>query len=424
MRLYISGMHCTACEINIGRAFKGIEGVKNIKINHRSGIVDFDFTGAGFPKDKIAASLRDLGYDLSDTPVKKQRATKEQWLYAVLIVLGLYLVYKYLDWIGVLDLINISSSEINFGAAFLIGIVASLSTCLMVVGAVVISFGTKYQSKRSHILFHAGRLVAFFALGGLLGLLGSWFNFSGSFYGWFTILVALILVWLALNTLGFLPAFGIRLPHRTTAVWHNLQNSSHAAMPLILGAFTFFLPCGFTQSMQVLALASGSFLAGALIMLFFALGTAPILFTLGFASSRLQNRRSLVFSKAMGMLILLFGFYTLSSGLAIFGINFGFVGSKNVGAVSQQDEFQVIEMAVGPSSYSPNAFYLKKDVPVRWMIDASRATGCTSSLIVPSLDISQNLKRGENIIEFTPTESGKIAFSCGMGMARGQFIVE
>lgn len=423
-RLYISGMHCTACEINIGRALKEIDGVKHVKINHRTGIVDLDFTGASFPKDKVAASLRDLGYDLSDTPAKQRRATKEQWLYAGLIVLGLYLVYKYLAWIGIFNLLNISIKDISFGAAFLVGIVASLSTCLMVVGAVVMSFGTKYQSKQSHILFQVARLITFFILGGVLGLLGSWFDFSGSFYAWVTIFIAIILIWLALNTLGFLPAFGFRAPGWAMAIWDRLQKSGHRAMPLILGAFTFFLPCGFTQSMQVLALASGSFMSGALIMLFFALGTAPVLFTLGFASSRLQNRRSVVFSKAMGLLILLFGFYTLSSGLAIFGFNFGFWGTRNIGVTSQEQNIQIINMKVGLSGYEPNIFYLKKDIPVRWVIDGQAASGCTSELIVPALDIAQNVQDQQSVIEFTPTETGKIAFSCGMGMARGQFIVE
>ncbi len=30
-------------------------------------------------------------------------------------------------------------------------------------------------------------------------------------------------------------------------------------MPIIVGVGTFFLPCGFTQSMQIAALSSGSF---------------------------------------------------------------------------------------------------------------------------------------------------------------------
>ncbi|OGH88929.1 MAG: hypothetical protein A2537_02055 [Candidatus Magasanikbacteria bacterium RIFOXYD2_FULL_36_9] len=38
-------------------------------------------------------------------------------------------------------------------------------------------------------------------------------------------------------------------------------------------------------------------------------------------------------------------------------------------------------------------------------------------------DISQPLKKGENIIIFTPTETGEIPFSCSMGMYTGKFVV-
>lgn len=45
---------------------------------------------------------------------------------------------------------------------------------------------------------------------------------------------------------------------------------------ILLGALTFFLPCGFTQAMQLYAISSGNFISGALIMSLFAIGTKPI----------------------------------------------------------------------------------------------------------------------------------------------------
>jgi len=71
--------------------------------------------------------------------------------------------------------------------------------------------------------------------------------------------------------------------------------------------------------------------------------------------------------------------------------------------------------------YSPNKFSLKKGVPVKWIIDAQAPYSCASSLIVPKLGIQENLKAGENIIEFTPTEIGQLPFSCSMGMYTGVF---
>ena len=49
---------------------------------------------------------------------------------------------------------------------------------------------------------------------------------------------------------------------------------SHARTALV-GAATFFLPCGFTQAVQVYALSTASPLAAGAIMATFALGTTP-----------------------------------------------------------------------------------------------------------------------------------------------------
>ncbi|KKQ40096.1 MAG: Heavy metal transport/detoxification protein [Candidatus Moranbacteria bacterium GW2011_GWC2_37_73] len=75
------------------------------------------------------------------------------------------------------------------------------------------------------------------------------------------------------------------------------------------------------------------------------------------------------------------------------------------------------------SGYSPNKFTIKKGVPVKWVIDAQAPYSCASSLVVSSLKIQKTLKAGENVIEFTPKETGKIPFSCSMGMYTGAFTV-
>ncbi len=434
-KIFIQGMTCSSCEANITHELKQFNQLHNIQVSQSKGIAEMDVRGDDFPLAEIKQKIEKLGYLVSNNQLPARKAaTLEQWIYSLLIVLGIYLVYKYLKWIGALSWLDFNPSSVNFGAAFLIGIVASLSTCLVVVGAVVMSFGSKYQTSgnafqqtiKPHLLFHFGRLVSFFVLGGLLGLVGSWLNISLSFTGWFTVLVALILIWLAGNIMGFAPAvskIGIRMPKKSLAIWHKLKNSEHSLAPILLGAFTFFLPCGFTQSMQLLSIASGSFFTGAMTMSLFALGTTPVLFGLGLAASRWQNRKSPIMQNAIGIIIVIFGLYTLLSGLTVLGVNVSWMKSAPASAIKQANA-QVIEMAVEYSGYVPSSFKLQKDVPVQWVIDGKGITGCTSDIIVPSLGIRERLKPGENIIEFTPTKAGNIAFSCGMGMVRGNFIVE
>jgi sulfite exporter TauE/SafE/copper chaperone CopZ len=437
--LYIDGMKCVSCEAIIFDELKEIEGmiVHEVSSKKQTAILSSD---RQIDVKQIEAKLDKLGYKASfesKPEVKKERANAEQWFWSLAIVGGLYLAYKFFSLMdfgfGAVDM-----SNVTYGVAFLIGVVASMSTCLAVVGAVVVSFVAKFEAKGSfyeanvkpHILFHAGRMLTFFILGGLLGYIGSWFSLSGSFMGWFTVAIAIILGWLGLQILGFAPSLtsvGIHMPKGIMKHWNKMKDSDHPLAPMFLGGTTFFLPCGFTQSMQLFAIASGSVMVGGLTMLFFALGTSPILLGIGIATTRFKNMRSVIFMNAIGIVVMVFAFYTLSSGLAVAGINLDFSNKANATqAVTASDNVnvQVVNMTVDLKGYTPSVIKIKKDVPVRWVINGKQITGCTNEIIVPDLGISKKLIKGQNIVEFTPTKAGTLGFSCWMGMVRGQFIVE
>ncbi len=98
-------------------------------------------------------------------------------------------------------------------------------------------------------------------------------------------------------------------------------------------------------------------------------------------------------------------------------------GSQQAAAVPSAGA-QEVAMAVTGSSYIPNQLTIKAGMPVKWKVDGSGATGCTSVLTIPSLGITKALGRGENVIEFTaPASKGELAFMCSMGMVRGSFNV-
>ncbi len=436
-KIYLSGLTCVACENIIKEETETVPGIISVQASAKTQTAEIMYEGdLAWPE--IKQTIEKLGYQatLKTEDLKpKKKASPEQWLYAFLIVLGLYLVYRYLRWIGLLDGLKIDANTINQGSAFFIGVVASMSSCLVVVGAVVLSFGAKYKSQNSsflaqskpHLLFHLGRLITFALGGGILGLVGSWFSLSGSWFTYLTIIVALILLSLALNILDLMPSltkFGFHLPKSSLKFWEKLKNSNHQLAPLLLGFVTFFLPCGFTQSMQIFALAQANFSLGAMTLFLFALGTMPVLFILGLSSTKIKNLKNIVLEKALGLIILLFALYTLLAGLSHYGLGLPFFYKNRNQAIVYQDNIQTISMAVTYQGFEPNVFRLKKDVPVKWLIDGQKISGCTNQIIVPDLNIKKDLVAGENIIEFTPTKAGKINFSCWMGMVRGQFIVE
>lgn len=444
-KIYIKGMHCVSCEKLLEDEFKNIAGVEEVRVDRKKNEAEIGWDEKEPAFSDIEKVARKFGYDAFEEPSsiqgKKKKTSWTDWLEAVLIVLIFLFLFKIFQSFGLIERIDFKSSDINYGVSFLIGLAASISSCLAVVGAVIIGFSEKYRSEgkgfyqnalRPNLFFHVGRLAAFFLLGGILGLIGGEINISGNFVAVFTIIISVVMAWLGLNILGILPPiskFGFHMPKNLTGNWDRLKKSEHQLAPFILGAGSFFLPCGFTQSMQIFALASGSFLAGALSLFLFALGTMPVLLALGATVSWTKNQGLIVFQKVAGFLILLFAVYTFNSGMALKGVKTDVIGSRSEKSVSKDEtdpseNEQTVEMHVTSRGFEPNVLKIKKGVPVKWVIRGDQVTSCTNKIIIPSLNISKSISFGENVIRFLPDKTGEIPFSCWMGMVRGKFVVE
>ncbi len=96
---------------------------------------------------------------------------------------------------------------------------------------------------------------------------------------------------------------------------------NHVLTPVLVGVATFFLPCGFTQSMQIYALSTESFWTGAFTMSAFALGTLPVLALLSFSSLAIHKKaQSGAFFKTAGLVVIFFGIFNLINALVAAGI--------------------------------------------------------------------------------------------------------
>jgi Cu+-exporting ATPase len=345
--------------------------------------------------------------------VKSGKIAWFEWIKALALVAALFFAYRFFQNAGWINAISPQSQGATLSVAFLIGLVASFSSCLAVVGSIVVAFAEKYRGEefalsanatrffestiRPNLFFHIGRVATFFVLGGALGALGGTINLSGGFVSGYTIVIAVVMGWLGLSILGILPsisALGLRPPGSFVRFWAQAEESEHKAAPFLLGGITFFLPCGFTQSMQILALASGSFWRGALLLSIFSLGTLPVLFLLGISASWGKRKNLGFVKKAAGILVFVFAIFTLQSGLALRGVKTNVFSSKN----SQEAEAhsqpanqapQIVTMNVTASGFEPSIFTVKQGVPVKWVINGENVTGCTSTVIVPSYEISK-----------------------------------
>ena len=328
------------------------------------------------------------------------------------------------------------------------GALAGISSCAALVGGVILSMSKQWYSLYSekntigekmqpHILFNVGRLVSYAVLGGLLGAIGSSLQISFKFTSFLVIAVSLLMVALGLQMLGVkaFRKFQFALPKFITRHIANESNFKGKYTPFIMGALTFFLPCGFTITAQGLALLSGSMWQGGLIMLAFALGTAPVFLFIGFSSVKLSSKPHLAerFSKVAGFLVLFFALFNMQAQANVLGFTpleslrplTGQAGSAQTVNAKDLPEIvdgkQIVKMNASVSGYSPNYIKVRVGVPVRWEVTDTGTSGCTNAIISNSLFSGQiALTPGKvSVKEFTPEKAGKYRFSCWMGMVTG-----
>lgn len=427
-----------------------IPEVSRVKVHYKNGTAEI-FYGAQKPNNQeITEAIRSAGYDIGLADKKglfNQNPNDYKDLgIAFLFLVGIYFIFK-----------NFGLTNLSFGSAgnpesfwvvLLIGLTAGVSTCMALVGGLVLGAATRYAEKhpeatavqkfKPHVYFNLGRVVGFALLGGILGTLGSFFQISALALGMLTIIVGAIMLLMGLQLIEIFPwvnGIKITLPKfigRMLGIKKDDKEYSHKSSAL-LGALTFFLPCGFTQAMQLYAVSTGSPLTGALVMGTFALGTAPGLLGIGGIASVVKGIFAKRFFKLAGLLVIFFALFNITNGYNLTGWQWESQSTKNNSPqiiqknnpdAKQETDTQVINMKQLANGYSPNKFTIKKGIPVKWVIDSMEPYSCASSLVIPKLGISKKLVRGENIIEFTPTEVGTLKFSCSMGMFTGAFEVQ
>ncbi|MBI2443863.1 MAG: sulfite exporter TauE/SafE family protein [Candidatus Magasanikbacteria bacterium] len=455
----IDGMTCRSCEVTIERAWGKLPGVAKVEVNAGRGVAHLTLA-PGTPADtnllqqNLAQALGATHYRVrsvaANRSVSSAPAPRSQPAHRVSFIrfLGLtaliFLLYTLLSRLGLWQSNFGTGSTMTFGAVFLVGLVAASSSCIAVTGGLLLSAAAKFNERYAGagwsgrftpvLLFVAGRVASYALLGGLLGVVGRVLVPSPLVTAFITLLAALYMFMMGLEMLGWAPVW-LRelLPRMPKSISHRLlavEGKNHWGTPFALGAATFFIPCGFTQALQLYALTTGSFTAAATVLLAFALGTAPALLILGFASSGLKGRAGRWFVQFSGALVVILGLWNFQNAFNIAGYPLAHllpVGSANAEAQELSGKIisgkQVIKMSVEPTGFTPANFVVRQGTPVRWEVDGTRAAGCTSVLVSRELNIQRYLTRGPNLIEFTPPRQGRIAFSCSMGMVQGSFTV-
>lgn len=448
--VYIDGMHCISCEILLTKQLNEINGVKVIDISHKTWKLMLELkTQNHF--SKIKKAIFDLDYTIkgeNEVLSKKDISCEISWkkktlwiqIGAIFAIWGL--VFLLLRNIDIYSYFPGLSNNASIGVALLMGFVASLSTCLAVTGSVVLGFGEYIDDSKGWLWhlrvqwsFHIWRILWFFLLWWILGLLWQVFKMSISVNATLTIIVGIVLFYMGLHMLGLVPSitkFGFHLPKTWTKSIFNIKNPLFAP---VIWALTFFLPCGFTQSMQLVAMSSGNFWQGWFVMAMFALWTMPILLGVGLWSSYIKDHKFGMVNKIIWALIVFFGIFSISNGWTLLWFNgsldneennYNYTQEKQI-KIETKKEYETIRVWHNWWSLEPESVQL--DVGKNYeliILPTSNGVGCMSTMIIPKISrkVNRIIEWQEIIYKIDGLKKWTYPVVCGsMGMYQWELVV-
>lgn len=433
--LRIGGMTCVHCQNKIERKLKNTAGIKKAEVNYNDGSAIITYDTDIIKLKDIYGIIRGLDYEVLEN---SQTLSDGKHVIGILIlVLALYMFAKHL---GITELFNafpLAEAGMGYGMLFIIGLVTSvhciamcgginLSQCIP--GAVRGESGKPFAALRPSLLYNFGRVVSYTVVGAIVGTLGSAISFTGTMKGIVQIAAGIFMVIMGINMLGLFPwlrKFSLRMPRIFAGKIESKKSENNS--PLVVGLLNGLMPCGPLQAMQLYALSTGSPVKGALSMLIFSLGTVPLMFGLGALSSVMSKKFTRKVMRVGAVLVVILGLFMFSSGMSLSGFSGsvlgGTAGSGDASEVVIEDGTQVISSTLSSGKYPQ--ITVQAGIPVKWIINAPEGTinGCNNRMIIPEYDIEYQFKTGENVIEFTPEETGNFSYSCWMGMIRGRITV-
>ncbi len=438
-KLEVSGMTCGSCEVILERKIKQIRGVGRVHAVRGRGEITVT-SHQDITDDQFRDAISDGTYSLVSVNGKRFHVTTKSdgrtlsdWIIGITLLIAGYALYLFLrEKTAIEQFMNIQEG-MGLGVVFGLGVVASVSTCIAVTGGLVLGVSAAHARRNGttqgiakfvpHIYFNMGRVASYTLLGAVIGGLGSLFTISPFGQGIITLIAGGMLILLGGYITGIFrmtPSVKI-LPKKITHAIHDMTERGTGITAAILGAITFFLPCGFTQALQLFVVSRGDALQGGLIMGVFALGTTPVLFGLGSVTNVVKGEVKKHLLTMAGLVTILFGIGALMNARPLLGIQMPSLRSSEVYENGQnvaevRNGKQYIEMTIDYIEYRPHQFVVQKGVPVEWKIDATNAAGCMTSLVSSGLGVNQYLGRGVTTVRFTPTRVGNFPFSCSMGM--------
>ncbi|MGN0587095.1 MAG: sulfite exporter TauE/SafE family protein [Oscillospiraceae bacterium] len=420
--LFTENMTCTGCESRLEKRISAIEGVSSAKASFTENKITVTFDEELCSCEDIIKAVEGEGYSLK----KEKSGGASDAVSVIIIVIGVYVIAKALGIANVFRYFPEAREGMSYAALFAVGSLTSVHCAAMCGGInLTASVGGKSdRSVQSALLYNLGRVISYTLIGAVLGGIGSAAAVSVKARAVVGLIAGVFMIIMGLNMLGsfgFLRKLSVRMPKSLIKKLYGGKNHGSFYIGLING----FMPCGPLQSMQLFAIASGSAVQGALSMLFFSLGTVPLMLFFGAVAGKLKKSFKHKMTAASAALILIFGIVMIDNNAALSGLYLPEISTNTDNAVKSQiiNGTQYIETELDFGSYEPIS--VTNGIPVEWTINADeeKLNGCNNEIVIPEYNISVKLKSGENVIRFTPEKTGIFTYTCWMGMIKSTIVV-
>lgn len=482
-QFHIGGMTCVNCQNRIKQKASSLPGVKRVSVSYQTGTAQIEFDPGKISLSRIRQVIENLGYKV----LPEDRAAKRNIIRVIgflTIIIVLYVLFEYLGILNLLVPSQLADSSMGYGMLFVVGLLTSVH-CIAMCGGINLSQCLPADASQNRsallpsLLYNLGRVASYTVIGFLLGLAGLLLG-GGSdagipvlLQGILKLFAGAVMVIMGVNMLGLFPwlrKLDLKMPGFIAKKIRTKKAADRR--PFVIGLLNGLMPCGPLQSMQILALASGDPLAGALSMFLFSLGTVPLMLGLGTLVSALGKRFARAVMNVGAVLVAVLGLAMLSQGGSLSGmllpdtLLFLVIGLCVIGIAASiplprkayrivavvvalalvitagtvwqhfdrkeatsgsgaqiKDGVQLVESTLQPGRYP--AISVQASIPVRWTIHAPAGSinGCNYKMILQEYGIEHTFQEGENVIEFTPTDTGSFSYTCWMGMIDGSIDV-
>lgn len=304
----VRGMLCRSCTDEIAGMLLRSKGVVKASVSYRKATAQIDYDPTLTDPDTLEKRIKSLGYETGG------RSIAERWMDVACLGLTVLLVWLLFRFGG-------SSMEIgsgSFSALFLVGLSTS-PHCLGMCGGIMLSACRGREGRRAQLGaalgYNGGRTLSYTALGTAFGAMGTVLSYTLSMKSMLFTMLGLAVLLLGLNMWGLLPALPALPDTQGTAC--RLPERLKRQGPLLVGLLTGLMPCGALYAAGFCAMSSGSAGRGALLMLAFALGTAPLMLLFASLGALMPRSWTKYLRKLGAVLVTAMGAKMLLAGLLL-----------------------------------------------------------------------------------------------------------